>query len=283
MQLATGPYQLLDPLTPEEFAALEADILERGVMVAIEFDEDGNVIDGHHRYMICQKHGITDYPSVIRRGWTEQQKRAHSRKSNLFRRHLTRERRRELIEDQLRETPADSDRAIAKSLGVDHKTVGAARRELEGSGEIPHLDQRTGINGKPYISVPRVYPPSVEVVDANGEPVPERLIGYFKLAGQFVTVENLLMQACKVAVETIGKTPKPDAGVDRFRRGIEELKKALSQNVPHAIHSACGGAGCKKCSDRGYLTRGEIPHPKKGLEVEGPWPDLPRKKGKGNG
>jgi hypothetical protein len=37
---ATGPYQLLDPLTPEDFAALEADILERGVLVAIEFDEE---------------------------------------------------------------------------------------------------------------------------------------------------------------------------------------------------------------------------------------------------
>jgi ParB-like chromosome segregation protein Spo0J len=68
---ANGPYQMLDPLSPEDFAALEADILERGVMVAIEFDEDGNVIDGHHRLMICEKHGITDYPTVVRRGWTE--------------------------------------------------------------------------------------------------------------------------------------------------------------------------------------------------------------------
>ena len=39
---ATGKYQQFDPLTPEDFAALEKDILERGVMVAIERDEDGN-------------------------------------------------------------------------------------------------------------------------------------------------------------------------------------------------------------------------------------------------
>ena len=68
---ATGPYQLLDPLPPEDFAALEADILERGVLVAIEFDEHGNTLDGHHRLAICKKHGITDYPKIIREGWTK--------------------------------------------------------------------------------------------------------------------------------------------------------------------------------------------------------------------
>jgi hypothetical protein len=38
--------------------------------------------------------------------------------------------KRELIEDALRTDPNKSDRAIAKSLGVDHKTVGAARARL---------------------------------------------------------------------------------------------------------------------------------------------------------
>lgn len=93
-ELARGPYQCLDPLSPEDFKTLEADILERGVLIPIEFDEDGNVIDGHHRLMICVKHGITDYPTIIRRGWTEQQKRTHARRMNLARRHLTREQRR---------------------------------------------------------------------------------------------------------------------------------------------------------------------------------------------
>ena len=142
MGRATGPYQLLDPLSPEDFAALEADILERGVMVPIEFDEDGNVIDGHHRLMICRKHGITDYPKVIRRGWTEEQKRTHSRRMNLARRHLTREQRRRLIESELRECPGGSNRKIAAALGVDHKTVGNVRSDLETRGEIPHVIRR---------------------------------------------------------------------------------------------------------------------------------------------
>ena len=46
-------YQEFDPLTPEEFVALENDILERGVLVPIEFDEDGHVIDGQRPQNQC--------------------------------------------------------------------------------------------------------------------------------------------------------------------------------------------------------------------------------------
>jgi len=147
---ATGPYQLLDPLSEEDLAALEADILERGVLVAIEFDEDGNVLDGHHRLAICDKHGITDYPRIVREGWTEEQKRTHSRRMNLARRQLSRDQKRRLIEDELRETPTGSNRKIAKLLGVNHKTVASARARLAAGGEIPHVTTVSGDDGKTY-------------------------------------------------------------------------------------------------------------------------------------
>ena len=147
---ADGPYQLLDPLSPEDFAALEADIFERGVMVPIELDEDGNVLDGYHRLLICEKHNITDYPKVIRRGWTEEQKRTHSRRMNLARRQLSRNQKRRLIEDELRETPTSSNRKIGKLLGVDPKTVASARTRLAAGGEIPHVTTVSGDDGKTY-------------------------------------------------------------------------------------------------------------------------------------
>ncbi len=147
---ATGPYQLLDPLPAEDLAALEADILERGVLVAIEFDEDGNVLDGHHRLAICRKHGIEDYPKIVREGWTEEQKRTHSRRMNLARRQLSRDQKRKLIEDELRETPTSSNRKIAKLLGVDPKTVASARTRLAAGGEIPHVTTVSGDDGKTY-------------------------------------------------------------------------------------------------------------------------------------
>jgi hypothetical protein len=58
--------------------------------------------------------------------------------------------KRELIEDALRTDPQKSDRAIAKCLGVDHKTVGAARARLGANspmGKPPASQSVTNRNG----------------------------------------------------------------------------------------------------------------------------------------
>ena len=41
--------QLLPDLPPEQYDALKADIAECGVVVAIDVDEFGPILDGHHR------------------------------------------------------------------------------------------------------------------------------------------------------------------------------------------------------------------------------------------
>jgi len=141
-------YQVMPGLSAEEYAELKADIQLRGVMVPIEFDEQGNVLDGHHRLQVCKELGIKDYPKVIRAGMTEQEKYAHARKLNMARRHLTQEQKRGLIREQLKETPESSDRQIAKALGVSNKTVGSQRKELESTEEIPQLKTNIGADGK---------------------------------------------------------------------------------------------------------------------------------------
>lgn len=86
--MTTGqPYQLMPPLTPEEYAALRADIAARGVMVPIEVDETGAILDGHHRAAIADELGI-EAPRIVRSGWSEGQKRDHVLKVNLLRRQL---------------------------------------------------------------------------------------------------------------------------------------------------------------------------------------------------
>jgi hypothetical protein len=67
---------------------------------------------------------------------------------NINRRHLTNEQKQALIEQLLKDAPECSDRAIAGKLKVDHKTVGAKRKKLEGSGEIPHKTERTEASGR---------------------------------------------------------------------------------------------------------------------------------------
>ena len=141
-------YQVMPELSAEEYAELKADIEQRDVMVPIEYDEQGNVLDGYHRLKICGELGIKDFPKVIRAGMTESEKLTHARKLNIARRHLTSEQKRGLIREQLKETPEKSDRQIAKALGVDNHTVASQRKNLEASEEIPQFDTSIGADGK---------------------------------------------------------------------------------------------------------------------------------------
>ncbi len=49
---------LLPALSDEQYAALEADILQNGCYSPIVVNEDMTIVDGYHRYEICEKHGI---------------------------------------------------------------------------------------------------------------------------------------------------------------------------------------------------------------------------------
>jgi site-specific DNA-methyltransferase (adenine-specific) len=150
---ALAPYQLLPPLSEEEYRELKEDIRRNGVLVPVEKDEHGNVLDGHHRdravrELRAEGVAVPDYPVILRPGLSEAEKRQHVRALNLHRRHLTAKQRRELIADQLRETPEQSNRQVAENLGVDGKTVKTVRQRLESTAEIPQLGRTTGKDGK---------------------------------------------------------------------------------------------------------------------------------------
>jgi len=143
-------YQVMPDMAQEEYDALKADITDRGVMIPIEFDENGNILDGHHRLKICEELGITDYPKIIRSGMDEMEKRTHARKLNIIRRHLSRDQRRELIREQIKDSPELSDRQIAKLLCVSNSTVSLARWELVDNGQLCDSHTSIGPDGKTY-------------------------------------------------------------------------------------------------------------------------------------
>jgi hypothetical protein len=72
--------------------------------------------------------------------------------------------------------PEKSDRAIAAEIGVDHKTVGAARRSV---GEHSPPEKRVGKDGKSY---PATKPPPKPVYSKKEEAERER--GAFLLRAQ---------------------------------------------------------------------------------------------------
>lgn len=153
-------YQVMPDMPPDQFEALKKDIADRGVITPIDLDEEGNILDGHHRVRACHELGITDYPTIIRPGLSEEEKRLFARKSNMMRRHLNRKQIRDLIKRQLMDTPRWANNRIAGELGVDSKTVGKIREKLEATLEIPKFDKLLGTDGKERY---RIYKKAVMV------------------------------------------------------------------------------------------------------------------------
>ena len=50
--------ELLPPLTGEQLAALEADLLKNGCYSPVIVNEDMVIIDGHNRQRLCEQHGL---------------------------------------------------------------------------------------------------------------------------------------------------------------------------------------------------------------------------------
>lgn len=140
-------YQVMPPLTDEELADLRADIAAHGVRVPIDVDEEGNVLDGHHRLEIAEALGLA-CPSRVLADLTEDEKVAHAYAVNLQRRSLTRDAKRALVAASLARDPELSDRQHAERTGVSPTTAGAVRSEMEDDGRLSKLDSRTGADGR---------------------------------------------------------------------------------------------------------------------------------------
>lgn len=132
-------YQFLPRLSDDEYTSLEKSIREHGIQVPIVVDENGSVIDGHHRKEIADRLGLP-CPRNTARDLDETGKRTLACSLNLDRRHLNREQKREVIAKSLMADPQLSNRQHAERVGVDHKTVGSLRDALQSRGEIPHAD-----------------------------------------------------------------------------------------------------------------------------------------------
>lgn len=212
------PYQLLPPLEQEQFESLKADIRRRGVLVPIERDENGELLDGHHRMRAVEelaKEGIVcDPPVILRLDMSEAQKRSHVRALNLHRRHLTRAQRRFVIEDQLREAPERSDRWIAKSLSVAPSTVGMVRRRLGELDPSVRIEQstRTGLDGRR-----RTVPKPRSVVAASGVEAKRAMTALKDLPRGTMPDRLLSVSDTTIAARLVRQESSREARLERLR------------------------------------------------------------------
>jgi len=143
-------YQVLPDLTPIEYEALKADIAQHGVLVPVEMDENGELLDGHHRkraWMELRAAGVDlpDYPRLIRTGMTEEEKRDHALRLNINRRQLSKEQRDALIVKLRQE--GKTLKAIADVVGV---SVGTVHGAVSGDNHLFKTEKVTGADGKQY-------------------------------------------------------------------------------------------------------------------------------------
>lgn len=152
------PYQVMPALSEEEFAALKASLREHGCLVAIEYDEFGNVLDGHHRLRALNELGITKHPRVIRAGLgSHAEKVAHALALNVHRRHLTPAQRADAVR-RLRDA-GWSVRRIATATGIPKSTVARDVQDLNNDGPETVL----GGDGRTYKARRPARPASVYV------------------------------------------------------------------------------------------------------------------------
>lgn len=114
------PYQVMPALTPDEEEWLRNDIKLHGVLVPIEVDEHGAILDGHHRAAIADELGV-ECPAVVRSGLTEAEKLEHVVSLNIVRRQLSGHDRQGVI--SLLRAQGLSLRAIGRAVGVSHEQV----------------------------------------------------------------------------------------------------------------------------------------------------------------
>ena len=140
----------LPPLPYDEFLALKQSIAVNGVVVPILVAGGGpvrRIIDGNNRKQIADHLGY-ECPEIVKDGFSDEELRLLARCLNLARRHFSQAQRRQIIADQLQETPQRSNNWIGKQLGVHHATVASVRTQLEATCQIDKLSRTLGADGK---------------------------------------------------------------------------------------------------------------------------------------
>ena len=130
--------KLFPPISEEDFGKLAGDIKLNGLHQPI-MRYQGKILDGNNRYRACELVKIA--PKFADFTGDDAAARNYVISANIHRRHLSPDQRREIIVTLLRADPTQSNRQVADTAKVDHKTVGVVRAGLEAGGEIPHQEK----------------------------------------------------------------------------------------------------------------------------------------------
>lgn len=144
-------------LEAEEYRALKEDIAQNGIIVPVTVDDDGNIIDGYHRWRAATELDIPadERPVRVRDGLDHEEKRSLAYRLNMQRRQVDKQTKKELIKQRLNEL-IDSgvdktDEDIADELGCARSLVTQTRKtvvneKISKSGETVNGDNFTTVS-----------------------------------------------------------------------------------------------------------------------------------------
>jgi hypothetical protein len=172
--LRVHPAAELFPIMPlDELRALGEDIKKNGLHEGVAILDD-QLLDGRNRLDAMELVGIKlvtgngqiEWANVPSRNVKGVDPVTFVISKNVRRRHLSTEQKRDLVAELLKATPEKSNREIAATVKVDHKTVAAVRTAKERTGEIPQLAKTVGKDGKQRKSPARAQRPKKDKVPA---------------------------------------------------------------------------------------------------------------------
>lgn len=205
------PYQLLDELPVDELEALRADIERYGVLTPVLMDDEGRIIDGHHRVRLATELGV-EYPVEIRPGLSEREKEMLAVRLNVKRRHMSREaRQRKAV--GLRERGWTLEE-VADALGVSHETV----RQDSSTFRNLKVEDVEGKDGKLR---PATYPSADELAERRAKVKELRAAGH--------TVDAIATQL-QISAGTVSSDLKHGAVVRTHNN--RQAARAL-ESLPH--------------------------------------------------
>ena len=147
-----APYQVMHDLPDDDFQELKESIRLNGILIPIEIDDEGNLLDGHHRVrawreLTAEGVEITEPETVIRQFDTDAEKRNFARTVNLRRRHMSREDRDKVIVDMRKD--GASYRQIAEATGTSHVTaINVVNNSTGKNSPVEFPDTVVGNDGK---------------------------------------------------------------------------------------------------------------------------------------
>jgi ParB-like chromosome segregation protein Spo0J len=212
------------PIEADELDRLIADIKANGLQQPITLYQ-GKILDGNNRQRACIRAAVA--PKYWEFPGKDAQAQAYVVSANIHRRHLTAEQKRDLLAKLIKADPSKSNRLIAETAKVDHKTAGAVRTELEQRGEIPHVGNRTDSAG-------RTQPAKKKSGKKSGAKSEKETITYQKVINTktalnaYCVLEEHLLDALRDVKEKSDFSQADDCG----RRTIEKLEECLGEMQP---------------------------------------------------